>query len=82
MHNRHASTLTRHEAEIIKVKAEIQVLKAGMSSLSRENIDIRKDVLLVVADLQKALASATEKLGEVAIALAKSDETLRALAKR
>jgi hypothetical protein len=73
MHTHHATALTKHEADIAK-------LKAAVGSLDRRMILIRKDVLAVVSDLQTALSKATEKLADVAVALAKSDETIRALA--
>ena len=73
MQARHESTLGRHETDI-------EALKAGLSSIGKEQIGIRKDVMAVIADLQKSLTKATEKLADVAVALSKSDETIRALA--
>ena len=82
MQARHESTLGRHENDIEALKAETKALKAGLSSIGKEQIGIRKDVMAVIADLQKSLTKATEKLADVAVALSKSDETIRALAHR
>ena len=80
MRIRHENAIARHETDIVKLKTETVMLKAGLSSLEHELIDIRRGVFAVIADLQASLTRATDKLGEVATALTKSDETVRVLA--
>ena len=82
MHNRHASALTKHEADIGKLQTDQAMLKREMLRLGKQVLFTTKEVFKIIADLQNSLTHATEKLVDVAAALVKSDETLRALAIR
>ena len=71
----------QHEQILTKLQERTLLLEVTMASMEKRIAVIRKDIMDVVVDLQKALVEATEKLGQAAEAMKLSDATVKALAK-